>query len=217
MCFSASASFGAGAVLAVVGVVSLKKIQKPSQIAFASIPVFFSIQQVTEGVLWVSLPNPAAVITQYNTTFLFLFFAQVVWPVLVPLSILLLEKESKHRTILKILTGIGVAISVYMFYCLLSFPVEAEIVGQHISYTQHYPGTLRNVGAVFYVLATIGPLFLSQIKRMWVLGSLIAVSYIVTEIFYTNYVLSVWCFLASVISIVVLLLMRNVRRHPLTT
>ncbi|HMJ70427.1 MAG TPA: DUF6629 family protein [Cyclobacteriaceae bacterium] len=212
MCFSASASFGAGAVLAVVGVVSVKQVRDPSQLAFASLPVLFSIQQITEGVLWISLPDPAASVTQHNATYLFLFFAQVVWPALVPISILLLQKESRNKTILKIFAGIGVSISAFLIYLLLTFHVEAKIEGQHIFYFQDYPRALRIPGAALYVLATIAPLFFSQVKRMWVLGSLIAVSYLLTEIFYTHYVLSVWCFFAAVISIVVLVLMRNVRR-----
>jgi hypothetical protein len=217
MCFSASASFGAGAVLAVIGAVSVKQVRDPSQLAFASLPVLFSIQQVTEGVLWISLPDPALSVTQHHATHLFLFFAQVVWPALVPVSILLLQKENKHKKILKILAGIGVGISVFLLYLLLTFHVDAKIEGQHISYFQDYPRVLRYPGVALYILATIVPLFFSQVKGMWVLGSLIATSYILTEIFYSHYVLSVWCFLASVISIVVLVLMRNVRRHSLAT
>ena len=217
MCFSASASFGAGAVLAVIGAASLKQVRNPSQVAFASLPVLFSVQQVTEGFLWISLPDPAASTTQHNATFLFLFFAQVVWPALVPLSILLLEKGSKHKIILRIFTGIGLAVSACLLYCLVTYHVEARIVGYHMSYIQDYPGGLRNYGAVFYILATIAPLFFSQIKKMWVLGAIITASYIITEIFYSHYVLSVWCFMASVISIAVFLLMRNIRLHPLTS
>lgn len=76
MCFSAGASFSAGAVLAVIGAASLKQVQRPSQIAFASIPMLFSIQQVAEGVLWVTLPDPSAITTQHVATYMFLFFAQ---------------------------------------------------------------------------------------------------------------------------------------------
>jgi hypothetical protein len=56
MCFSASASFGAGIVLAVIGVATIKKREQPSQIYFATIPFLFSIQQVSEGFLLSSFP-----------------------------------------------------------------------------------------------------------------------------------------------------------------
>jgi hypothetical protein len=58
MCFSASASFGAGAALTVLGVLSLRKSESRSHIMFASIPLLFAAQQFTEGFVWLSFINP---------------------------------------------------------------------------------------------------------------------------------------------------------------
>ena len=55
MCFSANASFGAGVVLTIIGVAAIKKVQHPSQILFASIPLLFAVQQISEGILWITL------------------------------------------------------------------------------------------------------------------------------------------------------------------
>lgn len=217
MCFSATASFSAGAALAVIGTTSLVQVRNPTQIAFASIPLLFSAQQIIEGILWISIPDAAAAARQHDATYLFLLFAQVVWPLLVPLSILLLEKERKHKNILRILTGVGLVVSASLLYCLANYHVEAKISGHHIQYIQDYPTALRYPGIVLYMLATIAPLFVSKVKGMWALGAIITASYIATEIFYSHYVLSVWCFLASLISIVVLLIMRNLRNHTLST
>ena len=41
MCFSASASFGAGVVLNVIGVATIKKTHHSPQLLFASIPFIF--------------------------------------------------------------------------------------------------------------------------------------------------------------------------------
>jgi Family of unknown function (DUF6629) len=203
MCFSAGASFGAGAVLSVIGVASIKKAQTPSQIIFASIPLIFAIQQITEGFLWLSLSNPAYASLQKVTTYGFLFFAQIVWPVWVPFSILKLESKEKRRKSEIILAGIGALVSLYLFYCLLNFPVEAKIIGYHISYQQDYPAAISNYCGALYIVATIVPPFFSHTRRMWLLGTAILISYIITKIFYTDYIISVWCFFASVISIAV--------------
>jgi hypothetical protein len=93
MCFSASASFGAGALLVVIGVASLKKTHHHSQYLFAGIPLIFGIQQIAEGVLWLTLRNEDALNLQIISTYVFLFFAQIVWPVWVPTAILLLEHK----------------------------------------------------------------------------------------------------------------------------
>ena len=84
MCFSASASFGAGVVLSVIGVASIKKAKSPTQIIFASIPLIFAVQQITEGFLWLSLTHSNFASLKQVTTYIFLFFAQIVWPIWVP-------------------------------------------------------------------------------------------------------------------------------------
>lgn len=203
MCFSASASLGAGVVLTVIGVVSLKKTHHGSQLLFASIPLIFGLQQLSEGVLWLTLPHPEYLATQQVFTYIFIFIAQVFWPIWVPISILLLEKNKTRKTIQRILVFAGLLVGGYLAYCLLLFDVEAKIVGQHITYVQDYPTYLKGFGIVLYAMATIAPSFLSHVKGMWMLGTTILISYIVSAVFYDHYVLSVWCFFASIISLAI--------------
>jgi hypothetical protein len=201
MCFSASASFGAGFVLAVIGVATIKKTQHPSQLLFASIPLIFGVQQIAEGILWLTLPNPDYVNTQKIFTYVFLFFAQIVWPIWVPIAIMLLEKNATRKTMQKVFIGSGLIVGLYLGYCLLNFEVKAMIIGQHIKYSQSYPTSLRTFGIVLYAMATIAPAFFSHVKWMMLLGITILISYIVTMIFYEHYILSVWCFFSSIIGL----------------
>jgi hypothetical protein len=216
MCFSATASFSAGIVLTAIGIVTIKKTRHQSQLFFASIPFIFGLQQITEGILWVTLPNPDFVNTQKVFTYVFLFLAQIVWPIWVPIAILFLEKQSSRKNLQKVLVLAGIIVGGYLGYCLLMFDVEAKIEGQHITYFQDYPLVYRNYGIVFYALATIAPPFFSHIKRMWMLGATILVSYVVTAVFYEHYVLSVWCFFSSIISLsiyAILMEMATSQRH----
>jgi hypothetical protein len=57
MCFSAGASFAGGIIITGIGVATIREVHKPSQMVFASIPVFFGVQQVMEGCLWLTLPD----------------------------------------------------------------------------------------------------------------------------------------------------------------
>lgn len=212
MCFSAGASFGAGAILSVVGVASIRKAESPSQILFASIPLMFAVQQITEGFLWLSLTDPAYASLQQVTTYNFLFFAQVAWPMWVPFAILKLEPKERQRTFEKVLAGIGAFVSLYLAYCLLSYHVEAKVVGYHITYQQDYPSALGRYGGLLYVIATVAPPFFSRIKRMWMLGATVLISYVITTVLYTDYIVSVWCFFASIISIAIYVIMYNLRK-----
>jgi len=212
MCFSATASFGAGIVLTVLGAITIKKVQHPSQIMFASIPLIFAVQQIAEGVLWLTLPDPRYAKTQISFTYMFLIFAQVVWPIWIPVSILLLEKLTFRKKIQSILVAVGLLVGIYLICCLLMFTVRANIVGYHIRYKVDFPPALRMYGIVLYALASILPSFFSTVKRMWMLGVTILVSYIISAIFYEHYVLSVWCFFASVISISVYVIMMEIAK-----
>ena len=210
MCFCATASFGAGIVLSVIGVAAIKKTNHPSQILFASIPLIFAVQQISEGFLWVTLPNPENAQIQKILTFVFLFFAQIVWPFWVPLAILLFEKKSGRKKIQKALVFTGVLLALYFAYCLLTFNVQAKIIGYHISYIQDYPNSLKSFCVILYAIATILPPIFSHVKRMWMLGLTIFLSYIISAIFYENYILSVWCFFASIISVSIYAIIKEI-------
>ena len=212
MCFSATASFSAGVVLTVIGIAALRKVQHPSQVMFAAIPLLFAAQQISEGALWVLLPangNPDLI---KFLTYFFLFFAQVLWPLWVPVALLMVEKESTRKKGQKLLACIGVLVALYLGYCLLSFPVQAEITEYHVYYTQHYPAAFKVLGGLLYVIATIAPPFFSHIRKMWLLGVTVLVSYIISTVFYDHYVVSVWCFFASIISISVYIIMAQITR-----
>lgn len=212
MCFSATASFISSAILAVAGVVTLRTSKTVSQSLFASIPIIFSVQQFSEGITWLGLSNSSWSSYSPHSTLFFLIIAQIVWPIWVPLSIALLEKNEKRKRILVALTALGASISIWIGYCLFTYSFHSEIDGHHISYVLDFPNSIHLFGGISYFIATVFPPFISTVKKMPMLGALILFSYIVTSIFYENYVISVWCFLAAIISVVVYFIMREVNK-----
>jgi hypothetical protein len=210
MCFSANVSFIAGVTLSVVGIVTIKKVQVPSQLVFASIPFIFGIQQLSEGVLWLTIPNPAYNGVQQVATYTFLLLARVVWPIWVPLGVLLLEDEGKRKKLEKIMVLLGICVAVYFLFNLLLQPTEAIISEHHIFYQHDYPVSLKYYSNILYGLVTVLPLFISRYKRMWWLGIIVGVSYIVAAYFFRHYAFSVWCFFAALISMFVYFIMNEV-------
>ena len=103
MCFSTEASFIGGTIITAIGVATIRKVHKPSQIVFASIPLFFGIQQIAEGFVWLSLQNPDYGGLLKPATYMFLIMAEVFWPFMTPLAVLHMEKNEKRRIYLKIL------------------------------------------------------------------------------------------------------------------
>ncbi len=212
MCFSAEASFAGGVIISVIGIVTITKVHKPSQLAFASIPLFFGIQQFAEGFLWVALQNPDYVTLQKFTTYLFLIMADVLWPMMIPLAVLLMEENKKRKRILSILLFIGISLSLYYAYCLMFFNVTLQIMGYHIHYQVDFPKSFAMFAFIVYLIASITPLFVSSIKRTHLLGVLMFLSYLVTAIFFRQYLTSVWCFFAAIISGVIFWILRDSKR-----
>lgn len=209
MCFSAEASFTSGILLAVIGVATIKQTTKSSQIPFASIPLIFAIQQLTEGFLWLALKERIDPSWQTLFTYAFLVIAQVIWPFWVPLSIYLLEQKPGRKKLFLLLTAIGAAISITILFRLVFYLVYAAIEDHHIVYHLRFPVVVRYLGASCYFIATVIPCFASSVKRMRLLGFLILLSYIVALLFYAKYAISVWCFFSAIISSVVFFISRK--------
>jgi len=219
MCFSTTASFGASAILAVAGFISVKKVVKREQIMFASIPIIFSIQQFTEGFVWIALKDPHYSDWHSIPVIIFLVVAQIVWPVWVPLSILLIEKNEKRKKVLKLLVVLGSLLALFLAYRILYSSVSAAITPYHIQYEIDFP--YRQYFAIIfsaYFLTTIVSPFISSGKRMISLGLLNLTSLIITMIFFEDYIISVWCFFSALISWNVILVMKDLEvKHQLVT
>lgn len=204
MCFSSEVSFGAGAVLAGAGIVSLNLVSKPWQKPFAAIPLIFAVQQISEGFLWLSIGDEGYKTIYTIAMYAFLFFAQVVWPIWVPFSIRLLEKDEKRKKILTVLLGMGILAGSYLGICLLLFNSTANTAGNHIEYVLDFPKKLKIPAAIVYFLPIVAAPFVSTVKRMRFLAVVAFLSYAVSQLFFAQYLISVWCFFAAVISIVVI-------------
>jgi len=207
MCFSASASFGISAVLFVGGVFAVKKTRVLQQVPFSSIPLVFSFQQFTEGILWLSLTNPIYAGWQQASTYLFLIIAHVFWPLWVSISLLLLEKNLIRRKILLLSAVLGVVVSVFLAYSLFNYSVSSVESGHHISYSISFPHYIVGSFGVFYFISTVIPFFISTVKKMNLLGCVLLISFIITKLFFEEYLPSVWCFFAAPSSIIVLIIM----------
>ncbi|MEO6623686.1 MAG: DUF6629 family protein [Burkholderiaceae bacterium] len=202
MCFSATASFSAGAVLLVLGTLTLKSASRPRELPFAAIPLLFAIQQLSEGVIWLTFSYEAP---QLNAvmTHVYSFFSHVLWPVYVPVAVLLIEPPGRRRRALLAFVAAGVAVGAYLLYILVAYPVVSRPTGQHIEYISPH----------FFVLAamtlslastTLSPL-LSTHRTVKLFGLLALASFATAYFFYATWFISVWCFFAALLSAVIYL------------
>lgn len=204
MCFSAEASFGASAAIAVIGAVAIKKAATTPQKVFAMIPVFFAIQQCMEGILWLCLSNPAYEAWAGLATYIFLFFAWIVWPVYIPLSVWLLEAKKGRKQAIGSLMFVGTVVSAILAYRLFFHDVHAEIAGYHIKYVMDREYNFGILMGIAYFVPTVISLYISSRERMMYVATTILLSFIVTMLFFSEHLISVWCFFAAVTSVATL-------------
>ena len=212
MCFSAGASFTAGVLLTFVGIETIKKVHKPSQTVLASIPIFFAFQQFIEGVLWLTIGKTGYAGLQAVSTYIFVITAQVIWPVMIPLSVLLMEEDKTRKKIIYALLAVGAVVASYYSYHFMFYDIHAKIIGKHIVYEDNTMNLLSVIIMCAYLVATVAPFFVSSVKRIYILGIIMGVSFTVSALFYIKSLTSVWCFFAAVISFVVFYIVRDAHK-----
>ncbi|MFA5385215.1 MAG: DUF6629 family protein [Eubacteriales bacterium] len=209
MCFSATASFAGGVIISSIGVVAIRKNREPSQRLFAAIPMVFGIQQISEGFVWFALQSPGHDIVLKVSAYFFLTLALVFWPTMLPLSVLLMENSEKRRRALHVFLAAGILVSLCYGMAMLIFKVTAQISSHHILYAIAFPQQLAAAASFSYLIVTLPPLFVSSIRRMYLLGIVMVLSYSVTCIFFKEYLISVWCLFAALASVIILWVVLN--------
>ena len=199
MCFSATASFVAGSALLVLGVATLRETRRKDEIPFAAIPLLFGLQQLVEGLLWLSFRFDSP---QLNVamTYLFSMFSHVLWPIFVPFAIGLLEPEPKRRKLLWGFQAIGLLVGGYLFYLLVEFPVTA-VAAANIVYVSPHFYNLPVMG--LYLVATCVSCFFSSDTTVRIFGVLALLLFGVAYGFFSLALFSVWCFFAAVLSSII--------------
>lgn len=198
MCFSATASFVAGTALTAVGVVTVRKSQGKAELPLALVPLLFGIQQLSEGVLWVSLREDLPGLQSW-ATYVFSMFSHVLWPIFVPFAILLVETSRRRRKAIGVFQVLGLGVGLYLLYFLLRYPVTSHVHGRSIFYDSPHFYILGVL--VVYLLATCATGMFSSHRCINAFGGLAFVLAIAAyQVSVTTFV-SVWCFFAAVLSL----------------
>jgi Family of unknown function (DUF6629) len=203
MCFSAGASFTGAVIISTVGVATVFRAETSSLKIFASIPLIFGIQQFSEGIIWVTLRSGGHESFQKAALIIYLISALMFWPVFLPFAMRSIEQEPQKRKLLMLFLIAGSIVAAYYAVCLLIFRTNPVIENHHIKYSGDFPKPLEIPVFLLYLLVTITPLFISSLKRTNIMGIIIFLSVVVSAIFYKEYLTSVWCFFAALISVVI--------------
>lgn len=216
MCFSATASFITAAALIPVGIYSLNKAfqHEKNYLALAAFPLFFGIQQLFEGGLWLALEDPSGMPT-HALSMGFLFFAYFFWPFWVPVAALLIEKNQARHTIFLILSVIGFAFGASLYVPLFIYPewMSVSLDQNSIVYEPAliYDGIIpRAAIKIFYAAIVAISLLFSSVKTVRIFGIMIFTSVVGTAFFFAYAFVSIWCFFAAILSAYIVYIIHQV-------
>lgn len=215
MCFSATASFTASAVIGAIGCVTLASCTRPEERWLGAVPLLFALQQLAEGFVWLSFTHRDYAAGQHAFTLCFLFLAWAVWPVLIPLAFYKLEPAGPRRVWCRRVVFVGVAVALYACFNLLAkYPVP-DIATCHIIYhTQklyrHELFFIPHQAA--YIMATVLPMFLSSLKGVKVLAVANFCALVFCFYLFQYALPSTWCFFAALLSALIFLILRRRRQ-----
>ncbi|NUQ10755.1 MAG: hypothetical protein HUU26_00285 [Gemmatimonadaceae bacterium] len=200
MCFSATASFVAGTTLSAVGVGTIRQAKQRAELPFAMIPLLFGVQQLVEGVLWLTFTRDAPLLNQAST-YVYSVFSHTLWPIYVPFAFRFLETTPWRRRAMLWFQAAGLAVGLYLLYFIVTRPVVATLVDQHIVYVS--PHFYLGPVIALYLASTCFTGFVSSHPFVRMFGVLALLSFIATYLFYTRALVSVWCFFAAILSLLI--------------
>lgn len=208
MCFSAEASFAVGIPLIPAGVYCLwaAALKKPSHLGLAAVPLFFGIQQISEGFVWLG-PRTGDFIEAPGASLVFLFFALAFWPWWFPVLTAIMEPQPTRKWVF---VGLSVLATVWfwiLYYPLLTDQVLWKAKVEHHSIQYQYDGLTvyryvpKTPLRLLYILSVALPPLLGSETWGRIPGLVLAASALVAVALFDHAFVSVWCFFAAAFSI----------------
>jgi len=211
MCFSIEADVVAGVALLPVAALSLREVRHVREVPFAALPLLFALHQLTEALVWAGLDGHVSANVLEVAALVYVLFAFPVLPTLVPTAVLLLEPKGARLRVAPFV-GLGLVVSAVLAYFVLNGPLTVEERAHAVLYgvdLQH-----GMFWAVLYIVATVGPALMSGYPSIVAFGALNLVGLSLVALIYREAFASLWCVLAALMSVLVLLHMYRRRRLP---
>jgi hypothetical protein len=212
MCFSATASLVAAGITGAVGITALSRARSPREWPLAAVPLLFAAQQAVEGMLWLQLPVAPDGPSTTFLTYMYLLFAEVLWPVYAPAACLIVEPDTRRRLAMAICLIVGLAVGAHYFVSIFEHPHAARIIGHHVAYVSE--GEVSYLMGTAYLIATGGVILLSSHRAMVALAAIVIVGALVSYLLYWESFVSVWCFFSATTSVIILAQFEWEHRRP---
>lgn len=192
------ANFALAGMLLVIGILTLNKVSHANEWVFASLPLLFGLHQFDQGIVWLGLFHVVGPQGLHAAATLFVFYAQAVLPLLVPLAVWLLERPGAKKNLLAVLVLVGALLAVYVAWGLAHEATQVSVRNGLLVYDN--PATEHLWVAVLYILTTCGSLVLSRSVAIQMFGWLNLIGLVAVYLLAQYSFTALWCLYAALIS-----------------
>ncbi len=199
MCFSPEADLLTGVMVSSVGIDALRRVKHRRYLPLALLPLLFGVHQLVEALAWWGMEGRAPSRAGEMAAWLYLAFALLVVPPLVPWAVRSAEQDARRRRLLLPFVLLGAAVGVALLPGLLNGGAGGEVACRYIAYDAGVP--YSGYLLPFYVLATCGPMLLAGNRRFALFGVANLVAVALLGGLLARGVISLWCVWAAVTSV----------------
>lgn len=210
MCFSASVSFITSAMIFSAGLYAVVKSMKSNRdyIPLSLIPILFSIQQVSEGIIWTTMATTHVTLLHVGSL-LYMFFAFLLWPAYFPFCLYCIEPNVLRKRILFGLTILGFILGIIIYIPLLMHEVTVNVTLTHKSLA--YSMAITVYSQLFYTISyafiMLFSSFFCSIKEIKQFGVLLLISFLISTLWFMHAFSSTWCYFSSILSLYIVFIM----------
>ena len=211
MCFSPTGDLVGGAVVVGIGIDACLHLKRRFEyVAIAALPIALGLHQIDETFVWWWLQGHVGSGVGEVAMWIYLVFALVVLPVLVPLMVFFFMRRSLRRWRVAPFVVLGIVVSGFLLEAMLVGHPEARLGTYHLAYTIGLRHGTFIIG--LYIVATCGPMLASGFRPMVWFGAANLVAVIVLALLCASGFTSLWCFYAALVGGAVALHLRLMNR-----
>jgi len=209
VCFAPEADAVVGGLIVAVGVDALRHVRARKQIPLAALPVLFGLHQLSEALVWWGLEGHVPDSLERVAKWFWFLFAFVALPVLLPVAVDLVERSKTRRRVITAFACLGLAVAAALAIGIFGGPIRAEVEGHHVAYEVDAVSR-GGLLTLLYVVATCGALLACSYREIAAIGVLNLVAVPILMWLTVSGFVSLWCFWAAIVSIVIALHLRRV-------
>jgi hypothetical protein len=213
MCFSPEGDLVGGVVVTAIGVDACMHLRGKKEYLFiAGLPLVLGLHQIDEAFVWWSLQGHVSPQVGLVTMWIYLLFAFVVLPPLVPLLVLSIEPSRSRKLQMVPFVALGAGVAAVLLATMLHHHPTVHLGAYHLAYSIGLDHGVAVIGA--YIIATCGSMLASRISHVVWFGVANLVAVVLLARLSADGFASLWCFYAALASGAIALYLRLSSSRP---